>query len=162
MAELRDKLIIAVIGAAECSPSDGENAFLVGKEIARNEAILICGGLSGCMEHAARGAKQEGGLTIGVIPVYDRQSANRYIDIPIATGMGHARNSIIVATADAAIAVGGSHGTLSEIALARKMNKPVVSLGSWEFAGAWNELSGLLIAKDPVEAVAIAIKEASR
>jgi hypothetical protein len=162
MNNLLNKPVIAVIGAGGCTPSEAEHALQVGREIARRGAILICGGLGGCMAEAARGAKEAGGITIGIIPTYDKPTANEFIDIVIATGMGHARNAIIVATADAAIAVGGSYGTLSEIALARKMGKPVVSLGSWQFAGDWEELSGVFRATDPIEAVDIAIREALR
>jgi len=162
MDQLRNRPIIAVIGAGKCTPLEAEHATLVGREIARRGAVLVCGGLGGCMTNAARGAKEAGGITIGIIPTHDKSSANPHIDIVIATGMGHARNSIIVATADAAIAVGGSYGTLSEIALARKMGKPVVSLGSWEFAGDWEELSGVFRATDPIAAVDIAIREALR
>ena len=162
LSHIRGKLVIAVIGAGTCSNREAENAFSVGKEIARRDAILICGGLAGCMEHAARGAKEGGGLTIGIISTYDKTSANPYIDIVIATGMGNARNTIIVATADATIAIGGSHGTLSEIALARKLGKPVVSLGSWQFEGEWENKAGLFTAATPEEAVDIAIREASR
>jgi hypothetical protein len=114
------------------------------------------------MEHAARGAKEEDGITIGVIPTYDKSSANPHIDIVISTGIGHARNAIVVATSDAAIAIGGAYGTLSEIALARKMGKPVVALGSWEFKDEWEDVSGVFRAGSPTEAVDIAIREASR
>jgi len=162
MIDLRNKPIIALIGAGKCTPLEAKHALLAGGEIARRGAILICGGLGGCMAEAARGAKDAGGITIGVIPSYDRSSADPSIDIVIATGMGSARNAIIVATADAAIAVGGSYGTLSEIALARKLGKPVVALGSWQFAGEWEELAGVFRADDPIAAVDIAIREALR
>ena len=91
--------------------------------------MLVCGGLGGVMQAAARGAKQAGGLTVGVLPSYDAQSANSFIDIPIVTGMGHARNVIIAATAHALIAMSGAHGTLSEIAFGLKLGKRVISLG---------------------------------
>ena len=162
MRNYRDKSIIAVIGAGSCSQEEGRHAYEVGKEIARRGAILVCGGLSGCMEFAAKGAKEEGGVTIGIIPTYDKSSASEYIDIVIATGMGHARNTIVVATADAAVAIGGNYGTLSEIALARKLGKPVVALGSWQFAGKWEIESGVYRASNAVEAVDITIREGSK
>jgi uncharacterized protein (TIGR00725 family) len=114
------------------------------------------------MEQAAMGAKEEGGVTIGIVPTYDKSSANPYIDIVITAGMGNARNVLIAATADAAIAIGGSHGTLSEIALARKMGKPVVTLESWEFADKWHIKAGVIKAGNPEEAVKTALKEAAK
>jgi uncharacterized protein (TIGR00725 family) len=162
MNAMRDRPVIAVIGAGSCNQTEAKLARDVGRLIARAGALLVCGGLSGCMEHAARGAKDEGGTTIGIIPGYDKSSANPYIDIVIPTGLGHARNTLVAAAADAAIAVGGSHGTLSEIALSRKMGKPVVTLASWEFAGKWDEKSGVFKADTPEQAVDIALREATK
>ncbi len=131
----RPDIIVGVIGASIATPLDKDNAFKIGEFIARQGWILICGGLGGVMEAAAKGAKNAGGLTIGVIPSYNRSDANPYIDIPIVTGLGHARNIIIAATADVLVAVGGEYGTLSEIAFALKMGKPVISLMSWDIPG---------------------------
>lgn len=118
---------IGVIGAGAESELD-ESAEQVGREIARRNAVLVCGGLGGVMTAAARGAKKEGGRTVGILPGSSITEANDYIDFPIATNMGQARNAIIVQTAHALIAVGGGYGTLSEIAMALKIGKKVVVL----------------------------------
>ena len=123
------RTIIGVIGDSDPAPETAALAEEAGAEIARAGAVLVCGGLGGVMQAAARGAKQAGGLTVGVLPSYDAQSANSFIDIPIVTGMGHARNVIIAATAQALIAMAGAHGTLSEIAFGLKLGKRVISLG---------------------------------
>ena len=123
------RTIIGVIGDSEPTPETAALAEEAGAEIARAGAVLVCGGLGGVMEAAARGAKGAGGLTVGVLPAYDAQSANAFIDIPITTGMGHARNVVIAATAHALIAMSGAYGTLSEIAIGLKLGKRVVSLG---------------------------------
>lgn len=125
-------MFIAVIGSASCNAQVGAVAEEVGREIARRGAVLVCGGRGGVMEAACRGAKAEGGTTVGILPGADRREANAYVDIPIATGLGEARNTIVVRAADAVIAVSGGHGTLSEIGFALKMGRPVVGLGTWE------------------------------
>lgn len=119
---------IGVIGAGICSPAIEEIAADVGREIARHNAVLICGGLGGVMTAAARGAKEAGGYTIGILPGSHRGEANPYIDFPIATNMGQARNAIIVQTADVLIAIAGEYGTLSEMAMGLKTGKGVVAL----------------------------------
>lgn len=124
--------IIAVCGSGACDRETYELAEEVGREIGRHGAVLICGGLGGVMEAAARGATDEGALTIGVLPGSDKRDANPYIKIPIATGLSECRNILIVRTADAVIALPGSFGTLSEIALALKVGKPVVGLNTWD------------------------------
>ena len=126
--------IIGVMGASACGPSIRELAFDVGARIAERGAILLCGGLSGVMEAAARGAKQRGGLTLGILPGRgpDDCPPNSYIDIPIYTGMGDARNVVNILSSDALIAVAGGPGTLSEVALALKAGKPLVLLRSWK------------------------------
>jgi len=126
--------IIAVFGAHQCSPDISELAYHVGAGIARNSAILLCGGTTGVMEAACRGAKEAGGLTIGIIPGETRELANRYVDIPIITGMADGRNVIIARTCHAAIAISGSFGTLSEIAFALKFGRTVVGLRTWGVA----------------------------
>jgi uncharacterized protein (TIGR00725 family) len=120
--------IIGVVGAGSCSDEVAELARQVGSEIARRGAVLVCGGLGGVMQEAARGAKEQGGLTVGILPGPNVTDANSYVDVAIATNMGHARNAIIVETAQALIAVAGGYGTLAEIALALKAGKPVVAL----------------------------------
>jgi uncharacterized protein (TIGR00725 family) len=125
-------LAIAVVGAGVCSDETARIAEEVGRHIARAGALLVCGGMGGVMEAACRGAEDEGGLTIGILPGFNRDSANPYVLVPIATGLGEVRNALIVRTVDAVIAIDGEFGTLSEIALALKIGKPVVGLGTWE------------------------------
>ena len=127
---------IGVIGAGSCDDHIRRLAEDVGREIAKNDAILVCGGLSGVMEAVAKGCKNEGGLTIGIIPGNKKEDANEYIDVVIQTAMGHARNAIIAQSCDSLIAIGGEYGTLSEIALALKMGKNVITLESkWKIDG---------------------------
>jgi len=125
---------IAVIGAGECSKQTADIAYAVGRCIALKKALLICGGLGGVMEHAAHGAKDAGGLTVGILPGFNSRDANPYIDIALPTGLSHARNVLVVRAADGVIAVGGSYGTLSEIAIALKLGKPVVAINSWNIS----------------------------
>ncbi len=126
--------IISVIGGSDSSPSNLELAERVGAEIAKRGAILACGGLGGVMEAACRGAKREGGQTVGILPTDEKSHANEYVDIAIPTGLGYARNFLVAKTGDAVIAIDGSAGTLSEMAIAWFSNKPVISLvpsGGW-------------------------------
>ncbi|MGC8753969.1 MAG: TIGR00725 family protein [Thermosulfidibacteraceae bacterium] len=127
--------MIGVIGAHQATTIDRKYAYEFGLLVGRKGYTIICGGLGGVMEEVARGVKEGGGVTIGIVPTYSRFDANPYIDYSIATGMGHARNVIIVATSDVIIAIGGEYGTLSEIGFALKMGKPVVSLRSWDIPG---------------------------
>jgi uncharacterized protein (TIGR00725 family) len=130
------KMQIAVVGGGACSPEVRDTAKRLGQIIASHGHVLICGGLGGVMEAACCGAREAGGLCVGILPG-KRQEANTCVDVTIATGMGHARNAIIVKSADVVIALPGELGTLSEMALAMKMNKPVISLNSWEICGAF-------------------------
>jgi uncharacterized protein (TIGR00725 family) len=120
--------LVAVVGGSECTPQEAEWARAVGRLIAERGAVLVCGGLGGVMAAAARGAKEAGGLTVGILPSADPADANASIDVALATGMGEMRNALIVRAAQAVIAIGGGWGTLSEIALARRTNTPVVGL----------------------------------
>jgi uncharacterized protein (TIGR00725 family) len=123
---------IGVIGGAEASEETCKVAYEVGKYIANNNAILVCGGLGGVMEAASKGAYENDGIVVGIIPGTDKNAANPYIQIVIPTGMGYARNALVVNTADVLIAFPGKFGTLSEIGLALNLGKPVVYLpGSW-------------------------------
>lgn len=124
---------IAVIGASDCSPEEYEIARTLGRLIAEMGATLVCGGMGGVMEAACHGAREAGGRTVGIVP--DTGNGNPYLDVVIRTGLGHARNALVVQSADAVIAVGGSHGTLSEIALALKTVRPVFGIGTWDIPG---------------------------
>ena len=124
--------VIGVIGGNSCTEDAARQAEDVGKEIAGRGGILICGGLGGVMEAACRGAKKKKGLTIGVLPGSRIGDANPYVDIPIVTGMGVARNIIIIRSAIGIIAVDGKYGTLSEIAFCLQFKKPIVGLGTWD------------------------------
>ncbi len=149
-------LTIAVIGAAQADPATRALAQGVGEAIARVGATLVCGGGSGVMEAVADGARAHGGHTLGILPGYDRAAANEHIEFAIATGMGQARNVIVVASADAVIALAGEGGTLSEIGLALKLGRPVVALRSWP------ELTMIAHAEEPADAVRRACAMARR
>jgi uncharacterized protein (TIGR00725 family) len=119
---------IAVIGGSQCSPEQARAAEEVGRLLAQRGAVLLCGGLTGVMEHAAKGARGAGGLTVGILPGTDAGAANAYIDLALPTGMGEMRNALIVRMAQAVVAIGGGWGTLSEVALARRTDVPVIAL----------------------------------
>jgi len=121
-----------VIGASQCSRRAVEIAEEVGRGIAERGDIVVCGGLGGVMEAACRRAKQGGGITVGILPGADRKAANQYVDIPIATGFGSARNLVIVQSCDGLVAIEGGYGTLSEIAFASKLQVPMVGIRTWE------------------------------
>jgi uncharacterized protein (TIGR00725 family) len=148
----RSQILIGVLGGKQCGPKVAQRAFEVGQLIAQRGGVLVSGGLGGVMEAASRGASEAGGLCIGILPGDHSKEANRYIHIPIPTGIGYARNVIIVRTAQALIAIGGRFGTLSEMAFALIMEKPVISLGSWEVD------PKVLKAKNPKEAVDLAFQ----
>jgi uncharacterized protein (TIGR00725 family) len=150
--------IIAVVGASNCSPGEEELAEEVGRDLAEAGAILICGGRGGVMAAACRGARAAGGLTIGVLPGNSAAEANPDVDIPIVTGLGEARNVIIVRTAQAVIAVGGEFGTLSEIAFALKLGRPVIGLETWQLAKRGQPSQAIVYAATPDEAVRLALE----
>jgi len=148
MASLRDKkIVVGVIGTSEPDAALSKIAEGVGREVARQGCVLICGGLGGVMEYAAKGAKKEDGLTIGILPTETKSSANPYIDIAIATGMGEARNIILVKSSDVLIAVGQGLGTLSEISFALKLKKPIIGIKTWNIS------EQILVVDNPVKAV---------
>jgi len=149
------KPIIAVIGGGECTKELQNSAADIGRFIAENGGVVICGGLGGVMEGAARGAKKGGGTTIGVIPSSNKYDANEYIDYVIVTGLGEARNLIIVKTADAIVALPGKYGTLTEMAFALHAGKPIVSVTK-----AWDLGDEILQFDDPLEAAKAALKMA--
>lgn len=141
------QLQIGVIGGRDVSTEIIKIAESIGQLIAERNAILICGGLGGVMEAACRGAKTVGGITVGILPVASKEEANPHVDIVIPTGMGVARNAVVIHSSDGVIAVDGSYGTLSEIAFALQCRVPLVVLKSWEID------SSVISAEDPEEAV---------
>jgi uncharacterized protein (TIGR00725 family) len=159
--EIRLRPRIGVMGSAACSSEVYELAREVGFLIGQKGAILISGGRSGVMEASAKGAKEAGGITIGILPGNDSAEANPYIDIPIVTDLGNARNIVNVLTSQAIIAIHGSNGTLSEIALAMKCNIPVVGLKTWTVVPPGGATPAITLARDAEEAVATALKLAS-
>ena len=152
---MKRQLVVAVIGAGDAPRAVCKLAFALGREIARSGAVLLNGGRTGVMESAAAGARSEGGHTIGILPGHDRRDANRHIEFAIATGIGEARNAVIVASADAVIALAGEGGTLAEIGFAKKFGKPIVALDSWP------EIGGLNRADTPEGAVELALRLAA-
>ncbi len=126
---------VAVVGPGDATGPEIAAAEAIGRGVAQAGAAVVCGGLGGVMEAACRGAAENGGLTIGLLPGADRGAANRWVRVAIPTGLGELRNGLIVRAADAMVAVGGAHGTLSEIALALKTGVPVIGLGTWQIDG---------------------------
>jgi hypothetical protein len=142
---------VAVVGAGEEVAADVlADAEAVGAELARRGAVVVCGGLGGVMEAACRGARAEGGVTLGILPGAQRAAANAWVSVAVATGLGELRNGLVVRSADAVIAIAGGYGTLSEIALALKAGMRVVGLRSWE-------IGGVLAADDAAAAVELAL-----
>jgi len=151
------KKIIAVIGGGECSAQEAKQAEEVGRELAKHDVILLCGGLGGIMEAACKGASSEGCVTIGILPGDIRQAANPFVQIPIVTGMGHARNIAVVKSAQAIIAIGGRYGTLSEIGHALQSGIPVIGLNTWSLSRNGQIDSSIIPAKTAAEAVSKAL-----
>lgn len=131
----KQKITISVIGGHKILAKNRELARKVGEIIAREGAVLVCGGLDGVMAEAARGAKEAGGLTIGLLPGKSKQDANPYIDIALPTSIGYARNAIVACSADIIVALAGSHGTRSEICYGLVFGRPVIDLGNWKIEG---------------------------
>jgi uncharacterized protein (TIGR00725 family) len=126
---------VAVVGPGDASPEELHAAEEIGAGLAAAGAVVVTGGLGGVMEAACRGARSRRGRTVGILPGEDRDAANGWVEIAIATGLGELRNGLVVRAADAVVAVGGGHGTLSEVALALKLGRPVVGVGTWEVHG---------------------------
>lgn len=156
--------VISVIGAGNNASREAvDTAEAVGRELAKRGAVVVCGGLNGVMEAVCRGAKSEGGVTIGVLPGDDPDSANSYVDYPIPTGMGHARNAIVVKAGLAVIAVDGAYGTLSEIGHALAEGKTVIGLKTWRISQEENdEHAAIVRAGTPQEAVDLAMQAAAK
>jgi len=151
------KKFIAVIGGSQCSSQEVKLAEEVGRELARQGAAVICGGLGGVMEAVCKGASLEGGVTIGILPGDSRHAANPYVQIPIVTNMGEARNVVIVKSAEAVIAIGGGYGTLSEIGHALRNGVPVVGLNTWSLSREGQMDDSIIPAQNPIEAVSTAL-----
>jgi uncharacterized protein (TIGR00725 family) len=144
-----------VCGSGGAPAAELEAAEAVGRALAARGAVVVCGGRGGVMEAACRGAKAAGGTTLGILPGYERAEANEFVDVAVATGLGEARNALVVRAADAVVAVGGEWGTLSEIALALRADKRVVGLGTWDLPESGGR--GIVVASSPDEAVALAL-----
>lgn len=140
-------MIISVIGAGSCDKEIYRIAEEVGRLAAEKGAAIITGGLGGVMEAASKGAKEAGGITVGILPGVHKEEANRYVNVPVTTGIGHARNVIVARSGDAVIAIAGELGTLSEIAISLKIGKPVIGIKTWE------NIEGVIKADSPEEAV---------
>ncbi|GEM_PF-70657 len=154
---------VAVVGGGSADADEEQVAEAVGRAVAQAGAVLVCGGLGGVMEAACRGARLEGGLTVGLLPGTDRGDANPYLSVALPTGMGELRNGLVVRAADAVVAVGGGYGTLSEIALALRTGRPVVGLGTWELTrGGGQPDDAVLRADGPDAAVGAALSAARR
>ena len=148
---------VAVSGGGEAGEEVCRAAEDVGRELARRGAVVVTGGLGGAMEAASRGAKDEQGTTIGILPGDDRDDANPWVDVAVATGLGEGRNVVLVRTVDAVVAVAGEFGTLSEIALALRAGKPVVGLGTWELVRDGQPVEAVVRAATPAEAAEKAV-----
>lgn len=147
----KKKVFIGVIGAGKCTKKIFSLAEEIGREIAKAGAVLVCGGLGGVMEAAAKGAKEAKGITIGILPGDSKEDANPYIDIPIVTGIGEGRNLMVIRSSDAIIALPGKYGTLSELSFAVKLEKPVVGISTWDIS------ERIIKSNDPQEAVKLAL-----
>lgn len=155
MADWRKRIRVGVIGGNDPEPHHLDMARRVGELIAQAGAILVCGGLGGVMAAAASGAKKVGGLTLGILPGSAPEEANPYIDIPIATGLGYSRNSLVAMNSDVLIAVDGEYGTLSEIAYGNIYRKKVIGLETWD-------IEGVIPASSAEEAVEMALELAKK
>ena len=152
----RRPLQVAVSGGNTCSPKTRVLARALGRGLAQAGAVVICGGRGGVMAAVARGARDAGGLVVGLLPGYAHDGGNRHLSIALPTGLGHARNVLVAAAGDVLIAVAGAHGTLAEVALARVLGRPVIGLG------AWDGVPGVMPARTAEEAVARALRLAAR
>jgi len=150
------KIHIGIIGAGECSQEIYDQASELGYLIGKNDWVFFCGGLGGVMEGAAKGCYQSGGITVGILPGKEKDSANPFITLPIATGLGEGRNLLVVRASDVVVAIAGGYGTLSEIGFALKIGKPVIGLKTWP------GIDGIDYVETPEQAIAIIVKYTSR
>ncbi|MEU6430013.1 TIGR00725 family protein [Microbispora sp. NPDC046973] len=154
---------VAVCGPGECTPQEAEAARDVGRLLAERGAVVLCGGYGGVMAAAAAGARGAGGVVVGVLSGRDRTGASPDLTVALPTGLGEARNALIVRAADAVVVVGGSWGTLSELALAQRGGTPVVTLGGWRLLdAAGRPVPGPVAAAGPADAVRLALAAAER
>ena len=150
---LDKRILVAVIGGSQASKQELKTAEEVGRELAKRGVAIVCGGLGGVMEAACRGASTEGGITIGILPGENQHEANQYVQIPIVTGMGYARNVAVVKSAQAIIAIGGSYGTLSEIGHAIQSGIPVIGIDTWSLVKSGKINSSIILAENAIDAV---------
>lgn len=158
---MKNRPRIGVLGAHNATEEELAWARAVGEGLARAGAVLLCGGLNGIMEAAAEGARKAGGLTVGILPGDDELGANPYIDLPLPTGLGAVRNTLIPRMSHAVIAVAGAYGTLSEIGFALRLKVPVIGLHTWSLVRAGQEDPGVQRAGTPEEAVRMALDRAA-
>ena len=147
-----------MVGGGDAGEDVCRIAETVGRGLARRGAVVVCGGLGGVMEAACRGAKAEGGTTVGILPGLDRAAANPFVDVALPTGLGEARNALVVRAADALVAVSGEFGTLSEIAFALRVGTPVVGVRTWELARDGRPVDAIVRVDDPDQAAARALE----
>ncbi len=150
-------MYIAVVGSGDPDEKNEKIAYELGTLIAKKGAILLCGGLGGVMDAAAKGAADAGGTSIGILPGNNRAGSSPHLSFALSTGLGEARNTVIVKSADAVIAVGGEYGTLSEIAFALKTHKPVIGINAWQLFKEGYEDKSIVRAKDSSEAIELAV-----
>lgn len=153
---------VAVVGAGVFDTETGAHAEEVGILLGQAGAVVLCGGLTGVMESVCRGARSTGGTTVGILPGHDRNDANEFVDVALATGMGEMRNALIVRASDAVIAIGGEFGTLSEVAFALKIGRPVVGLDTWHLSKSGGTKDPIVRAESPADAVSAALRLARR
>jgi len=158
-----DTVYVSVIGAGDADSATVSVAEAVGREVAAQGAVVVCGGRGGVMQAACRGAQAAGGITVGLLPDDDRRQANPYLTVSLPTGMGELRNGLVARAGDAVIAVGGEFGTLSEIGFALKLGRPVVGMGTWRLArGDGAAIAAVKEVGDPAEAVSHALAAVAR
>ncbi len=154
-------LYVAVCGSAADEEPACSRAEEIGRLLARAGAVVLCGGLTGVMEAVCRGARAEGGLTVGLLPSEDRADANGYVDVAIPLGLGEVRNALLVRACDAMIALTGEYGTLSEIGFALKIGKPVIGVDTWQLSNRGGPVDAVIEAASPEEAVEKALAAAA-
>ncbi len=149
--------VVSVIGASDCAQDQAVMAEEVGRLLGESGVVLVCGGRGGVMEAVCRGAHNAGGLTVGLLPGRSHEEGNPYLSLAIPTGLGHARNALVVQAGQVVIAIGGEYGTLSEIGLALKSGKKVVGLYSWQAQSSEGHEAEIMKAKSPQDAVSLAL-----